>query len=76
MLDDSVVRSHQEKTKDNIYSEPDWKTQNQNQKKYENSNSPYQVGEFVYVDEKKNVFDKSFVANVSNVNAFSVLHTT
>lgn len=64
MADDSIVRNEQEKVNVPVYSQPDWKTQNQNQKAYEKSKHPYQVGQYVYVDEKKAVFDKSFVSNV------------
>jgi hypothetical protein len=48
------------------YSEPDIETQEENQKKYENSSkNEFQVGTFVYLDRPANIFRKSFHVQVT-----------
>lgn len=64
-LDDVVVREAQKKTNINVYHQPNWKQQNENQANYEKSNNPLQVGQFVYLDKKEEIFNKSFHAQVS-----------
>lgn len=55
-IKDAHVKSNQQ---------DDWKTQNENQEKYLNSNKSLQPGKYVYLDKKTELFDKSFFAQVS-----------
>ena len=50
------------------YSEPDFETQQQNQKTYEQSKA-LQVNSFVYLDFDEKLFDKSFDVSVSKLEA-------
>ena len=54
-----------------VYQEPDYETQNANQDAYENSSSKFQVGAFVYLDNKTTNFTKSFDTQV-RVFLFSI----
>lgn len=54
------------------YSQPDWKTQEQNQKNYENSKAELQVGKFVYKDDPKRVFSKSFHTQVNYYSCYLI----
>ena len=47
-----------------VYKEPDFHTQNANQEYYENSLSKFQIGTFVYLDNKTSSFTKSFDTQV------------
>ena len=47
-----------------VYKEPDYKTQNANQDFYEQGLSKFQVGTFVYLDNKVTNFTKSFDTQV------------
>jgi hypothetical protein len=67
-LDDAKVRLAQKEAKVPVYSEPDWKRQNQNQEEYSKSKNPFQIGQHVYLDKKIEVFDKSFFAQVKIIN--------
>ena len=56
--DDVKVREAQSKNKIKVYEEPNWQTQNENQKKYLESKKVLQPGSYVYVDKKTEVFNK------------------
>ena len=62
--DDVKIREAQKKNKIKVYHEPNWETQNQNQKTYLQSKKILQPGSYVYVDKKTEVFNKSFFAQV------------
>lgn len=64
-----VVKVQEARKKNNIkvYEEPDWKTQVENQKKYESSSNPFQKGTFVYADEPERPFKKSFHFQVRDI---------
>ena len=47
-----------------VYQEPDYQTQNANQEFYETSLSKFQVGTYVYLDNKSTSFTKSFDTQV------------
>ena len=47
-----------------VYQEPDYETQNANQEYYEKSMSKFQVGTYVYLDNKTTNFTKSFDTQV------------
>ena len=63
-LDDVKVQQALKAHKLKSYSQPDWRTQEKNQSSYENSNSELQVGKYVYKDEPRDVFSKSFHTQV------------
>jgi hypothetical protein len=46
------------------FSQPDWRTQEKNQQKYEKSKAELQVGKYVYRDDPARVFSKSFHTQV------------
>ena len=50
------------------YSEPDYRTQRTNQETYEKSKG-FQVKDFVYLNFKEKIFDKSFDVSVSNLES-------
>ena len=64
-LDDAKVHEAQKRKHIEVYEEPDWKQQDKNQDNYLKSNSPLQIGQYVYLDKKIEVFDKSFFSHVS-----------
>jgi len=47
-----------------LYEEPSWQEQTKNQKAFEASNKNLKVGDFVYLDKKQSIFDKSFYYQV------------
>ena len=63
-LDDALVRKAQEENNVAVYHQPNYKEQNQNQEDYKNSTNPFQVGQHVYLDNKEQVFNKSFFSQV------------
>lgn len=65
--DDVKVREAQVENNINVYHEPKWEIQNQNQKNYLESKKILQPGSYVYVDKKTEIFNKSFFAQVSNI---------
>ncbi len=62
--DDVKLREAQKNNKVKVYHEPNWETQNQNQKTYLESKKILQPGSYVYVDKKTEVFNKSFFVQV------------
>ena len=71
-FDDIKVQEAQKSHNLKPYSEPDWQTQEKQQKEYENSSkNKFQVGTFVYLDYPQHVFEKSFHVQVSFFSAFS-----
>ena len=65
-FDDIKVQEAQKSHNLKPYSEPDWQTQEKQQKEYENSSkNKFQVGTFVYLDYPQHVFEKSFHVQVS-----------
>jgi len=62
--DDVLIRDAQKKSNFVPFQEPSWKVQNDTQKVYTASKKKFQVGQFVYLDKKVEVFDKSFYAQV------------
>jgi hypothetical protein len=80
--DDVVVQEAQKESCTEVYKEPDWRQQNENQENYLKSKNPFQPGKFVYADKKSEVFDKSFFAQVNfcfchflNERKTSLLHS-
>jgi hypothetical protein len=61
-----------EKKKNNIstFQEPSVKDQIQNQKTYEKNSNKLQIGDFVYFNFNKKLFDKSFDVQVRNLQHF------
>jgi hypothetical protein len=62
---DSVrVEAAQKKNKIQVYHEPNFEKQIENQKKYESDVKNLQVGQYVYLDFKEEMFSKSFDVQV------------
>lgn len=69
-INDVDVQKARKKNNIHVPTQPSWQEQNENQKKYEASNSPFQKNQFVYLDEPQKVFNKSFHVQV---NFFTLL---
>lgn len=69
-LDTVKVQEARKEHNIQVYEQPDWKTQVENQAKYESSSNPFQKGTFVYADEPEMVFKKSFHVQVRKINLF------
>ncbi len=66
LVQDPIIREAQQDAGILPYQEPDYRTQNQNQENYEsNKNNLFQVGTYVYLDNKATTFDKSFDTQIS-----------
>jgi|688.fasta_scaffold29059_7 hypothetical protein len=72
-LDDAKVHDAQKREHIEVYEEDDWKQQDKNQEDYLKSKNPLQIGQYVYVDKKVEVFDKSFFSQVSKLSQFVLL---
>lgn len=59
-LDTVKVQEARKEHNIQVYEQPDWRTQEENQAKYESSSNPFQKGTFVYADEPQAIFKKSF----------------
>jgi len=68
--DDPMVRQSQQENNVTPFKEPGWREQNKSQANYEKSNKTFQIGDYVYLDKKTEVFDKSFFAQVSMSNEY------
>jgi hypothetical protein len=64
-FDDVKVRQAQTENCVQVYKEPNYTEQETNQKVYESSSNPLQVGTYVYLDYKPTAFDKAFDRQVS-----------
>jgi len=65
--DDVLIRDAQKKAAFVPFQEPRWTVQNDTQKVYKESKNKLQIGQFVYLDKKVEVFDKSFYSQVINI---------
>ena len=66
LIQDPIIREAQQKAGVTTYQDPDYITQNQNQKKYEeNPNNKFQAGTYVYLDNKAEKFDKAYDTQIS-----------
>jgi hypothetical protein len=63
-IDSVRVEEAQKKNNLNIYREPNFEQQIQNQKNYESNLKNLQVGQYVYLDFDEKVFSKSFDVQV------------
>lgn len=70
-LDDVKVQKAQQEHHVEPFSEPSWDEQDRNQKEYDRNKQNLQPGDFVYLDNRKDVFGKSFHIQV-NENSYEV----
>jgi len=63
--DDALVRLSRKEIGFEAFEQPDWQKQNENQETYTKSKNPLQVGQYVYLDKKTEIFDKSFYSQVN-----------
>lgn len=62
--DDVIVREAQKEKKVNVYEQPTYDQQEANQTEYEKKRSLMQAGTFVYLQNKKATFQKSYLPHV------------
>jgi hypothetical protein len=63
-IDSVFVKNAQKSYKINIYEEPNWKIQLQNQKSYKTNIKNIQIGDYVYRDLDEKLFDKAYDVSV------------
>ena len=66
-FDTVIVKSNKKHLNIPIYSPPNFKIQEENQKNYEKT-SDLQLNDFVYLDLDEKLFDKSYDVSVSTLN--------
>lgn len=66
VYDSMLVNSNRKNYNQNIYREPNYKKQIDNQKLFESNTNAIKVGSFVYLDFGENIFAKAFDVQVKH----------